>query len=215
MKIFLSLLALFVLLAGGAWYYFDSTMHYLPPDVETMQEVRPEDFHQQARQIKKRMSRELKAGGQTSVSAGDIEKITFAAIARKSKIPPEELIKRYKVDIQPEGVRLSALVDLRKVRQLRLPAKMRTALETVTGFIPDDMLDEVYVSVNGLPQKVGDKVAFSDDARVQIGGWSRKLNDLMDDARIILGRDIFQKLSFNTIRIEKARVIIKRQDNRP
>ncbi len=210
MKIFLYLLLILALLFGGAWYYVDSTMRYRPDDLTEMREVRPADFQQEARQIKKRMSRELKARGETSVSAEEIEAITFAAIARKSSVPVEELIKKYKVNIGEDGVRLSAIIDMRRARELKLPSRVREALETVTGFIPDEMLDEVYVSVSGLPQKVGGKLVFSDDAEIHIGGWSRKINDLMDDARMVLGREILQKPVFTGLGIENGRVIIRR-----
>ncbi len=210
MKIFLYLLLILAVLFGGAWYYMDSTMRYQPEDLTEMREVRPAAYQQEARRIKKRMSRELKARGETSVSADEIEAITFAAIARKSTIPVEELIKKYKVDIREDGVELSAIIDLRRVRELKLPPRIREALENVTGFIPDDMLEGVYVSVNGLPRKMGTKIIFNDNAEVHIGGWSRKINDLMDDARTVLGRDILQKPKFSGFDIKDGRVIIRR-----
>ncbi|HHM02297.1 MAG TPA: hypothetical protein ENJ15_04735 [Caldithrix abyssi] len=210
MKIFLSILAALALLAVGAWFYVDHVVSYQPPDIMEMRPVPAADFRQEARRIKKRMSRELKSNGRTTVSADDIEKVTFAAIARKSPFPVDQLIRSYKVDIDPQGVRMSAVVDLRKVRELKLPARLRKALTTVTSFVPEDMLDEVYFSVSGLPEKRGGMVAFSDESELRIGGWSRKLNDLMDDARLALGRDIFQKLSFADIKIEDGQVVIKR-----
>lgn len=209
MRIFLILLAVLAVVAAGAWYYVDHTMRYVPEDMETMRPLKDEPYLDKARVVKKRLSRELKSTGRATISADDIETVMMAAIGKKSTIPVDELIRSYKVAIHDDAVEAAFVVDLTRVEELKLPKKARKGLALIRDLVPDDMLDNVYIAVRGLPQKIGDRVVFSENSEVQIGGFSRKINDLMADARLVLGRDVLQKLQFDTFEIRDGRVIVQ------
>ncbi len=210
MRIFLILCLGLILLAGAGWLYIDHQINYVPENVETLQPYVEKPYPEQARRVKKRLSRELKSTGKATISAKDIETVMMAAIGKKSRIPVDNFIRKYKVEIREDAVEIAFMLDLKRIDALELPPRARKGLDLVLDVVPEDMLDAVYVAVRGLPVKVGDRVQFSDNSEIQVGGFTRKINELMQDARMVLGRDVLQKLKFKAFDIRDGKIIVSR-----
>lgn len=172
---------------------------YQPDYFEKMEKVNISKINKQAFETEKRIKEELKQNKVARLNGEEIVQIGLSHIARQSHIDIDKVVKKVKGDIVDGQLKTEALLNIKALTKQKVSPKVHKFIDMFSKFAPDNMLDNVYVSIEGKPVNDNGILRFNDDATISVGDFKKPVSDFIHDHDIKIDMDMLKKLGLTDI----------------
>ncbi|KAA3617675.1 MAG: hypothetical protein D8M58_01035 [Calditrichaeota bacterium] len=210
MKVFLMIIGAILVIAALSIFWAYSSFTYQPDYFEEVEKINFSEKRQQGREIEARVREELNETGETKVSGDEITSLIISQISKRGKVDLQPIVKKVKSEIIDGRLKMEALVDVEKLTKQEMPDKVREYLDLFLESAPKDMLENVYVSFDGIPIRDGSVLKFAEDAQINIGDFSYDLASIKGSHKIRIGASMLKKLGISNFEVLENQILLKK-----
>jgi hypothetical protein len=199
MKIFLIIVAAIVIISALIIGYAYNQFTYKPDYFEQLQPVNMEAISLQARQIQERVRDELQKNGFCKLDGDEIMNIGLDELSKKTNIDIDSVLKKTKSEMVGGKFKSEALINVKALSKMKIAEDSRQYVDNLLNYLPDAMMEEVYVSFEGTPVNENGVLHFADDVVVSVGEFSENLSEINHSRNIKVDLAIFNDLGAKDI----------------
>ncbi len=140
----------------------------------------------------------------------DVSRLIAAAVRQHLRDSAARLIRAVQTEIQPNGMRIELVLNLRNAPRDQFPPEVNNALQVYEKMFGQKALENFRVEVSGSPRMINNRLQFSEDARIQIAGFSLPMNVVLEESRtwMDLEKQLQLALPFRHIELYEGYLII-------
>jgi len=153
---------------------------------------------------------ELQKESRLVLDEEDVARLIAATVRQHLRDSEAGLIRAVQTEIRPDGMRVEVVVNLRNVPRDQFPAEVENALQVYEKMFGQKALENFRVEVSGYPRIVNNRLQFSEDAQIQIAGFSVPMNVVLEQSRTFmdLEKQLQLALPFRHIELHEGYLIV-------
>jgi hypothetical protein len=210
MKTFLMIIGAILVIAGLSIFWAYSSFKYQPDYFEAIEDVNISRIAREGRKVESRILEDLAEKGETRISGDDMTALVINQISRRGKVNLKSFVKKVKSEVVDGRLKVEALVNLKELSQQKMPAKAKEYLDMFLENTPDDLLEDVYISFNGLPVRDGSILKFDENTEFTIGDISYNLSSVYGSHKIRIGASMLRKLGISNFEVLDDMILLQK-----
>ncbi len=210
MKTFLMIIGVILVIAGLSIFWVYSSFKYQPDYFKEVETANFSQIGREGRKIENRVREELAEKGETKVTGDDMTALVINQINKRGKVNLKSFVKKVKSEVVDGRLKVEALVNLKELSQQKIHAKAKEYLDMFLENTPDDLLEDVYISFNGLPIRDGSILKFDENTEFTIGDISYNLSSVYGSHKIRIGASMLRKLGISNFEVLDDMILLQK-----
>jgi len=198
MKIFLIIVTTIVIISALVVGYIYNKFTYKPDYFQTAEQVEIWKVAEQAKEIEKRVTEDLESEGYAKLSGDDIMKLEIIQLEAETNIEINSIVKKTKSEIIDGKLKSEAVINIKALSLQNVSGQARQYINTFMQYVPDTMMEEVYVSFEGTPVNENGTIRFSKDMVISVGDIIHTTFESQDND-IEIDLDLLHKINASQI----------------
>lgn len=202
-KAILIFLLLIVLAVAGISYYSYSKVTYVPDWFGEQNTSEIQELTAQSDRIARQVFRSVRSQRSTKVDEKQVSSLILYSLKKGIKKDPSTIVKGIKTSIHGDQLSVEAVVNLKEIPLRSLTPQARKAVQGVMESIPEKLLEQVFVKVQGKPEVKNGKVGFDRSVQIMLGGFALPMDQIIDQMQsgsnqkdfLALGRSPFSDVT--------------------
>lgn len=209
MKIALTVLGGLVLLAGLGIFWGYNSLHHQPEHFEELPAFKFTQIKQEGRALRDKIKEDLQQDGQAALSGDELATLVLSQIEKRGKVNLRPVVKKLSSKIVEGELQIEALLNVKNFSNKNIPEKARPYIEPLLEFVPQDLLENLYVSFQGVPVQQGSVIKFDENARIKIGGFNYDLSSIKGSHKIRIGASVLSRLGVSGFEMDQDKMIVR------
>nr|MBC8360394.1 hypothetical protein [Candidatus Desulfatibia profunda] len=208
MKTIIKVIGVLLCIAAAIAYYLYNRVSYQPEWYLEDKGVGEFQFTGNVDDLERKIKQGLQNGESVRIPANRMIDLVADQLEKKTGFEIKEAIKAAKTTIDPSGVEVEMIVDMRLIPPEKLPKDAQKAFKQFLGLVPKNALNNLYIKCNMQALKQEGSVSLDPLSSISIGKMNLPVAELK---KKIGSKRTFslESLPISDVEFEKDAIILK------